>query len=139
MSVIQLRAYQVKNLDHSMIDCYPQMFDLSDWSWMSQRFSECLFPLYTRQNPSIFLALEQTAWHPISSWKSSLLSSLKKLQNSKFFDTFLRKKDIQIQKSSLLFLKKLKKNYWELSKINSTAARSNSENKLDLTYDRRLV
>ena len=30
--LIQLRAYQVKNLDHSMIDCYPQMFDLSDWS-----------------------------------------------------------------------------------------------------------
>ena len=63
-----------------MIDCYPQMFDLSDWSWMSQRFSQCLFPLYTRQNPSIFLALEQPAWHPISSWKSSLLSSLKKFK-----------------------------------------------------------
>ena len=50
-----------------------QMFDLSDWSWMSQRFSQCLFPLCMRQNPSIFLALEQTAWHPISSWKSFLL------------------------------------------------------------------
>ena len=28
------------------------------------------FPCCLRQNPSIFLALEQTAWHPITLWQS---------------------------------------------------------------------